>query len=156
MLIELRNNHLPWGKATREDRILHLKESISDKQLLSNGRMEFYERILAHLRKLRYPDRPNYRYMYKLVSKRFLTITTWRTLAYLEIDIKFNLKILQMVSPMIRKRYLFNEPYDWEVVLEGETQEESEKHCTSPSKSVDPINEKSKSLFGFFVEFYKH
>lgn len=74
MLIELRSNYLPWGKSTREDRILHLKESISDKQLLSNGKMEFYEEILAHLRKLRYPDRPDYRYMYKLVMlyDRFL------------------------------------------------------------------------------------
>ncbi|VIO91206.1 Uncharacterized protein BM_BM5726 [Brugia malayi] len=116
MLIELRCNYLPWSKATREDRILYLKESIPDKQLLSNGKMEFYERILAHLRKLRYPDRPDYHYMYKL-----------------------------MVSPMIRKRYLFNEPYDWEVVSEGATQEESEsmkKSSTSSPKSVSPIDVK--------------
>ncbi|VDO06615.1 unnamed protein product [Brugia timori] len=116
MLIELRCNYLPWSKATREDRILYLKESIPDKQLLSNGKMEFYERILAHLRKLRYPDRPDYHYMYKL-----------------------------MVSPMIRKRYLFNEPYDWEVVSEGATQEESEsmkKSSTSSPKSFSPIDVK--------------
>uniref|UniRef100_A0A158Q7N7 Protein kinase domain-containing protein n=1 Tax=Elaeophora elaphi TaxID=1147741 RepID=A0A158Q7N7_9BILA len=110
MLIELRSNYLPWGKAVREDRILYLKESISDKQLLANGKMEFYERILAHLRKLRYPDRPDYHYMYKL-----------------------------MVSPLITKQYLFNEPYDWETASEGETQEESQtlkKSDTFSSKTT--------------------
>lgn len=156
MLIELRSNYLPWGKSTREDRILHLKESISDKQLLSNGKMEFYEEILAHLRKLRYPDRPDYRYMYKLVMlyDRFLIIIT--ILIKSDIILKFNIKcnsyfhlkfniwsgnILQMVSPMIRKRYLFNEPYDWEVVSVSETQEESES-LKSSSKSISANNAK--------------
>ncbi|KAM3723972.1 putative serine/threonine-protein kinase [Dirofilaria immitis] len=120
MLIDLRSNHLPWGKATREDRILYLKESVSDKQLLSNGKMEFYEQILTHLRKLRYPDRPDYRYMYKM-----------------------------MISPMIRKRYFFNEPYDWEVLSEGETQEESlslKESYTSAS-----FNIKCKSFFDISI-----
>ncbi|CAG9538378.1 unnamed protein product [Cercopithifilaria johnstoni] len=118
MLIELRSNHLPWGKAAREDRILYIKESTSDKQLLSNGKMGFYEKILTHLRKLRYPDRPDYHYMYKV-----------------------------MISPMIRKRYLFNEPYDWEVISEHGTQEESEslkKSCTSSSKSA--VSARSSNL----------
>uniref|UniRef100_A0A915PPB2 Protein kinase domain-containing protein n=1 Tax=Setaria digitata TaxID=48799 RepID=A0A915PPB2_9BILA len=115
MLIDLRSNHLPWGKATREDRILYLKESVSDKELLSKGNMEFYEKILEHLRKLRYADRPDYLHMYKL-----------------------------MVSPMIGKQYQFNEPYDWEVASESETQEESsslKKSYTSSSKSASPTNE---------------
>lgn len=57
-----------------------------------------------------------------------------------------------MVSPMIRKRYLFNEPYDWEVVSEGATQEESEsmkKSSTSSPKSVSPIDVKRKSFYRF-------
>ncbi|VDK74063.1 unnamed protein product [Litomosoides sigmodontis] len=119
MLIELRSNYLPWGKAKREDRILYLKESISDKQLLSKGKMEFYEQILAHLRTLRYPDRPDYHYMYKL-----------------------------MISPMVRKRYLFNEPYDWEIISENETQESEtlEKPCRCSPKSINLISTEPPSL----------
>ncbi|OZC05327.1 hypothetical protein X798_07763 [Onchocerca flexuosa] len=116
MLIDLRSNHLPWNKAIREDRILYLKESVSDKQLLSIGQMEFYEQILTHLRKLRYPDRPDYRYMYKL-----------------------------MISPMIKKQYFFNEPYDWEILSESETQEESLSSEKSDT-SAGPINAKCNSL----------
>lgn len=68
MLVDLRTNRLPWGKTVREDRILYLKDSITDKELLVDGKLEFYEKILEQLRKLRYPDRPDYLAIYKGVS----------------------------------------------------------------------------------------
>lgn len=103
MLIDLRSNHLPWNKAIREDRILYLKESVSDKQLLSIGKMEFYEQILTHLRKLRYPDRPDYRYMYKLVSAydRFLKITTMKKMHHSEVNIKKKNHIFKIIHTSI-------------------------------------------------------
>ncbi|VDK43333.1 unnamed protein product [Gongylonema pulchrum] len=69
MLIDLRSNQLPWGKALREERILYLKETTSDKDLLIDGKMEFFEKILKHLRKLHYADRPDYRAIYRTVQK---------------------------------------------------------------------------------------
>ncbi|VDM95452.1 unnamed protein product [Thelazia callipaeda] len=111
MLVDLRANYLPWGRAAREDRILYLKESISDQELLSSGNLKFYTKILAHLRKLQYPDRPDYLLMYKL-----------------------------MISPIMRKQHLFDEPYDWENVAERVTQEDSFQRKLSRTSSSRSAN----------------
>lgn len=55
-----------------------------------------------------------------------------------------------MISPMVRKRYLFNEPYDWEVISENETQEESKmlkKSYSCSSKSINLIDATRKLIF---------
>uniref|UniRef100_A0A915AQB4 Protein kinase domain-containing protein n=2 Tax=Parascaris univalens TaxID=6257 RepID=A0A915AQB4_PARUN len=85
MLIDLRTNHLPWGRTRREDRIVYLKENTSDRQLTAECKLDCYEKVLAHLRRLKYADRPDYVYIYETMM---ITVT--------------------------QKNYSFNDPFDWE------------------------------------------
>ncbi|KHN73586.1 Tau-tubulin kinase 2 [Toxocara canis] len=116
MLVDLRTNFLPWGRTRREDRILYLKEKTSDRQLTAGCKIDCYEKVLAHLRGLKYANRPNYIFIYET-----------------------------MMGAITRKNYLFSDPYDWETATAKSTKHQTASPNSSGS-SVPEVSSRTARL----------
>ncbi|TKR81711.1 hypothetical protein L596_015541 [Steinernema carpocapsae] len=75
---------LPWPKQARDDRVQRMKEEISDEKMLG-GKLECFQPIMAHIRKMKFYDRPDYKFIYE-----------------------------KLIESLKKKRVQFEDPYDWE------------------------------------------
>ncbi|VDK45497.1 unnamed protein product [Anisakis simplex] len=108
MLIDLQTNNLPWARTRREDRILYLKEKTSDRQLTAECKLDCYEKVLTHLRALKYANRPNYIYIYETI-----------------------------MDTLTRKHFQMGDAYDWEIAAKKSQEGTSSPspQATAPERS---------------------
>ncbi|KAK0406148.1 hypothetical protein QR680_018395 [Steinernema hermaphroditum] len=90
---------LPWSKQARDERVQQMKEEFSDEKMLS-GKLECFQPIMAHVRKLGYYDRPDYKMIYG--------------------------KLMESIR---KKDVQFDDPYDWESTKKSSSDQEK-KDCS--------------------------
>lgn len=78
MIVELKVN-LPWAETTHPDKVGMLKEAVFDKLIASTSLTRSFEPILAHLKPLSYPDRPDYWMIYEVLTKKLAELNAKHT-----------------------------------------------------------------------------
>ncbi|KAI6189694.1 Protein kinase domain-containing protein [Aphelenchoides bicaudatus] len=104
MLVELYVG-LPWSGIKEEKPLQKMKETVSDEKLFENCPVEF-GKISQHLRKLKYEDRPDYKYVYDC-----------------------------LMEGVRRLKTNFSKPYDWEDAKELEKSADTALSITEGRKS---------------------